>query len=144
MFLVVHVSFDDEFHVFFIIPRGKWREIASFAFAFHALKSGETVDEFIDIVVAGLGVDIEVIGFIAVDCEVHFLPNVARKFLLVIRVTAFDEFGVIFFKFLKGAFLKCLGTKERWIGENNFGVLNFVDNAIGNEFLVIFSIYTFG
>ena len=143
MFLVIHVSFDYEFHVFFTVPRGKRGEVAPIAFTFHALKSGETIDEFIDVVVAGLGVDIEVVGLIAVDGEVHFLPNIARKFLLVIGVTAFDKFGFIIFKFLKGALFKCLGTKERWIRENNFAILDFVDDAINNKVLFIFSIHVF-
>ena len=143
IFLLVHVSFNDERHVFFIVPRSKGREVAPVAFAFHALKTGETVDEFIEVVVAGLGVNVEVVGFVAVDGEVHFLPNFAGQLLLVIGVTAFYKFGFIFFQCLKGVFLKFLRTKERRIRENNFSGLDFVDDAIYNEFLFIFSIYTF-
>ena len=144
IFFIINISFNHERHIFFIIPSSKGREVAPVAFAFHALKTGETVDKFIEVVVAGLGVNVEVVRFVAVDGEVHFLPNFTGQLLLVIGVAAFYKFGFIFFEFLKGILLKFLGTKERRIRENNFTVLNFVDDAVCNEFLFIFSINVFG
>jgi hypothetical protein len=62
----------------------------------------------------------------------YYLPKEIRQ-LITLMIN-------LFFKFLKGALLKCLGTIKRRIRENDFAILDFVDDAVRNEFFFIFSI----